>query len=101
MPNEYKLKKEIIDNILKSYNYGDIIELPRMTFNEKQKVLEEICFFYHTYIEKRVKSSIPRIIGKTKDDYSYEVLHLNDPLILNLGYLTKSCFRIDGESSDF
>lgn len=101
LPNEYKLTKDIIDNIIKSFRYTDVIGEQPKSFKDEKKWFEEACYFYHTYIEKKVLSSIPRVIGKTKDNYSYEILKLNDPIILTLGYLTGCCFRLNGESSDF
>ena len=47
--------------------------------------------------ELRDFSSIPRVIGETKEKYTYEMLRLDDPLALVIGPLTDCCQRLDGE----
>lgn len=101
LPNEYKLTRDIISNIIKSYKYSDVIgENVNINANSKECVIEA-CNFYHNYLEKRVVSTIPRVIGKTEDNYSYEVLKLDDPVIMTLGYQTGCCFRLNGQSKEF
>ena len=46
---------------------------------------------------KRVTSSIPKISGKV-GDFSYEILDLNDPFALAVGYLSHCCFVVNGVS---
>lgn len=102
LPNEYKLTKDIIDNIIKSYRYNDINENNNYINNlETKEWVLEACKFYHEYLEKRIISSIPRVYGITNDNYSYEVLKLDNPIIMTLGYITRCCFRLNGESREF
>jgi len=101
LPNEYKLTKEIINNIIKSYGYSDILNNNDTTSVDNNECIKEACNFYHNYLEKRTTSSIPRVIGTTKDNYQYEVLKLDDPIILTLGYQTGCCFRLTGASRGF
>lgn len=101
LPNEYKLTKDLIDNIIKSYGYTDVFgEQTENNDNSKEYVMEA-CNFYHNYLEKRIISSIPRVKGNTEDKYSYEVLKLDDPVIMTLGYQTGCCFRLNGLSKEF
>lgn len=101
LPNEYKLTKDIINNIIKSYGYSDVFgEHEENNTNSKEYVIEA-CNFYHNYLEKRVISSIPRVVGNTEEQYSYEVLKLDDPVIMTLGYQTGCCFRLNGMSKEF
>ncbi len=48
-------------------------------------------------MKKRKFSSIPKVEGEYKD-YTYEMLDLDNPLGLAVGYLTHCCFKIDGLS---
>lgn len=104
-PNEYKLTKDIINNVIRSFKYPDTAEArahEETNDNEtNKKYVTEICNFYHNYLEKRVTSSIPRVVGNTEEGYSYEVLKLDDPIIMTLGYLTGCCFRLNGASKEF
>jgi len=49
----------------------------------------------HDQILTRVNSTIPRIVG-TKDEYSYEILRLNDMESLAIGNRTDCCFTVLG-----
>ncbi|MDE6141233.1 MAG: hypothetical protein K2G03_01380 [Bacilli bacterium] len=98
LPSEYKLSNNIIDNVIKSYKYYNANQ--SLETDEKKCILEA-CNFYHSFLEKRLTSSIPRVYGITEDHYSYEVLKLDDPLIMTLGYETGCCFRLNGESKEF
>ena len=100
LPTEYKLTKDIIDNIIKSDEVCNTEDDEDIYKKNKDHIIEA-CTFYHNYLEKRIKSSIPRVIGNTKDNYSYEVIRLDDPIIMTLGYQTKCCFRLHGMSKEF
>ena len=101
LPDEYKLTNDLLDMIICSYRTqdadGNIIG-PEI---DNEKIVQETCNFYHQSIEKRVTSSIPRVWGSTEEDYSYEVLRLDDPMIMTVGYQTGCCFRLNGLSKDF
>lgn len=105
LPNEYKLTKDIIDNIIKSHNYNDVFDDENnnttITSIDNKKYVIEACNFYHKYLENRVVSTIPRVYGVTEDNYKYEVLKLDDPIIMTLGYQTGCCFRLNGLSNEF
>lgn len=101
LPNEYKLTKDIINNIIKSYGYSDVLNDNNIVDIDNKQCVIEACNFYHNYLEKRVVSSIPRVIGTTKNNYQYEVLKLDDPIIMTLGYQTGCCFRLNGASKTF
>lgn len=58
---------------------------------ERTKILEQI----YNIGKKRVFSSIPRISGKS-DDYSFEILRMDDPLGLVIGNLSDCCQQLGG-----
>ena len=103
LPNEYKFTKDIIADIINSFEVQNKDDAPRSNdyTKEREGYVKKACEFYHNYLENRLVSTIPRVVGKTEDGYSYEVLKLNDPLILTLGYKTGCCFRLDGQSKEF
>ena len=101
LPNEYKLTKNIIDNIIKSYGYSDVFNNDNISSTDSKECVIEACNFYHNYLEKRVVSTIPRVFGTTQNHYQYEVLKLDDPIIMTLGYQTGCCFRLNGMSKEF
>lgn len=101
LPNEYKLTKDIIDNIIKSYGYSDVFNINNISYDDRKECVKEACNFYHNYLEKRVISTIPRVFGTTKNNYKYEVLKLDDPIIMTVGYQTGCCFRLSGLSEEF
>ncbi len=49
-------------------------------------------------MRKREYSAIPKVVGNYNDEYTYEMLDLDDPLGLAVGYITRCCFLIDGMS---
>lgn len=100
LPSEYKFTTKLIDDIIKSYKYTDVIGEVKNDCSTNEIVHQAVCF-YHDYLEKRTICSIPRVFGITSDNYSYEVLKLNDPSILTIGYKTKCCFRLNGGSKEF
>ena len=103
LPTEYKFTKDIVNDIINSYESTETISnlSEKERIENRKKYVKEACDFYHTYLENRTLSAIPRVFGKTEDDYSYEVLRLNDPTILTLGYKTGCCFRLNGQSKEF
>lgn len=50
-------------------------------------------------MKERQYSSIPKVQGNI-DDYEYEMLDLDDPLALAVGYITRCCFLINGLSRE-
>ena len=101
LPSEYKLNKELIDKIIKSYGYEDVLELQTEDKQATQEAVNQATNFYHNNLEQRQYSSIPRVYGTTNSDYSYEVLKLDDPTAMVVGYETGCCFRLNGLSKDF
>ncbi len=49
-------------------------------------------------MRNRKFSTIPKVSGDYDADYTYEMLNLDDPLGLVVGYITRCCFLIDGMS---
>ena len=55
---------------------------------------------WYQIMRERQYSSIPKVQGNLDDEYTYEMLDLDDPLALAVGYITKCCFLIDGLSKE-
>ena len=98
MNNKDKSLKVIID-FLKS----DEISIPPKYYRLvglfkfigcKNKIVNETLSL-HDEILKRVSSTIPRITG-TKEEYSYEILRLDDMEALSIGNKTDCCFTVLG-----
>lgn len=49
-------------------------------------------------MKSRKYSTIPKIMGRYNDEYTYEMLDLDNPLGLVVGYITRCCFLINGMS---
>ncbi len=54
---------------------------------------------WYQIMRERQYSSIPKVNGNI-DDYEYEMLDLDNPLALAVGYITRCCFLIDGLSRE-
>ena len=53
---------------------------------------------WYEIMRERQYSSIPKVQGNLDNEYEYEMLDLDDPLALAVGYITRCCFLIDGLS---
>lgn len=78
-PDEYKLE-----------------EVLRDIGTKKPEIIQKAKDWYST-MRQRQYSTIPKVQGKI-DNYEYEMLDLDNPLALSVGYLTRCCFLIDGLS---
>lgn len=54
---------------------------------------------WYQIMRERQYSSIPKVNGNI-NEYEYEMLDLDDPLALAVGYITRCCFLIDGLSRE-
>lgn len=54
---------------------------------------------WYSIMRERQYSAIPKVQGKI-DNYEYEILDLDNPLALSVGYLTRCCFLLDGLSKE-
>ncbi len=54
---------------------------------------------WYQVMRERQYSSIPKVSGNI-DEYEYEMLDLDNPLALAVGYITRCCFLIDGLSRE-
>lgn len=54
---------------------------------------------WYQIMRERQYSTIPKVKGNI-DDYEYEMLDLDNPLALAVGYITRCCFLIDGMSRE-
>ena len=54
---------------------------------------------WYQIMRERQYSSIPKVKGDI-DNYQYEMLDLDDPLALAVGYITRCCFLINGLSRE-
>lgn len=80
-PDEYKLEPVLID-----------------IGSTKPQIIQKAKDWY-SIMKERQYSTIPKIQGKI-DDYEYEILDLDNPLALSVGYLTRCCFLLDGLSKE-
>lgn len=60
------------------------------------EIVQKAKKWYET-MKERQSSSIPKVTGNI-ENYEYEMLDLDDPLALAVGYLTRCCFLINGLS---
>lgn len=61
------------------------------------QILERARNLYND-MKNRKYSTIPKVQGNYNDEYSYEMLDLDNPYGLIVGYITRCCFLINGES---
>lgn len=54
---------------------------------------------WYQIMKERQYSTIPKVKGNV-DEYEYEMLDLDNPLALAVGYITRCCFLIDGLSKE-
>ena len=54
---------------------------------------------YKEFLKNKYQSSIPRIPNIINEDITAEVLRLNDPRNLVIGYRSGNCFRINGDAN--
>lgn len=76
------------------YHLSEILNELGSNENNLQKARE-----LYSDMKNRKFSTIPKVSGNYNDEYTYEMLDLDDPLGLAVGYITRCCFLIDGESS--
>lgn len=80
-PDEYKLEETLHD-----------------IATTKPEIIQKAKDWY-SIMRGRQYSTIPKVQGKI-DNYEYEILDLDDPLALSVGYLTRCCFLLDGLSRE-
>lgn len=88
--DEYKLEGDIINSYIdnkrhQSLEIDDIIEEVRKTYKEMK----------HNY-----HKTIPYISGDY-ENYSYETLKADDPVLFSVGASTDNCFKIGGQATSF
>ncbi len=66
-------------------------------FSSDENVLLDARRLYKD-MRNRKFSTIPQVTGRYDEEYTYEVLDLDDPLGLVVGYITRCCFLINGIS---
>lgn len=64
----------------------------------KPAIVQKAKEWYQTMRERQY-STIPKVKGNV-DEYEYEMLDLDNPLALAVGYITRCCFLIDGLSRE-
>lgn len=89
-----QITRDILDDMLSSYyckyEYLDI---------SKDEVYSKNMDIYNKYLKNKYRSSIPMIDVNTDSKFYCDVLRLNDPRNLVLGYRSGNCFRINGDAS--
>lgn len=91
---EPQITRDILDDMLSSYyckyEYLDI---------SRDEVYSKNMDIYNKYLKNKYRSSIPMIDVNTDSKFYCDVLRLNDPRNLILGYRSGNCFRINGDAS--
>ena len=84
----------ILDDMLSSYYCKyETLDTP------KDDIYQKNYDIYNAYLRKKHQSSIPRIKISSQDEISVEILKLNDPRNLVIGYRAGNCFRINGDAA--
>ena len=81
---------DMVSSYRNKYRYLDVSE---------EDIYKKNIDIYNKYLKYKYKSSIPSISIKSEDGFICEVLRLNDPRNLVLGYRSGNCFRINGDAS--
>ncbi len=81
------------DNRYENVNTGNELVTTVAAMNKYEQQDFETLQKIYNFAKQRTFSSIPRIEG-TKDKYYYEILRLDDPLAMAIGYLTNCCQRL-------
>ena len=89
-PDEYKLEGDIINSYIdnkkhQSLSIDEIIDEVRKTYKEMK----------HNY-----HKTIPYISGNY-ENYLYETLKADDPILFSVGASTNNCFKIGGQAGSF
>ncbi len=88
-----EITSDILDDMLSSYYCKyETLDTPKDVVYSKNYAV------YNEYLKDKYQSSIPRIQIQN-DEITAEVLKLNDPRNLVLGYRAGNCFRINGDAS--
>lgn len=89
-----QITRDILDDMLSSYyckyEYLDI---------SREEVYSKNIDIYNKYLKNKYRSSIPMIEINTNSQFYCDVLSLDDPRNLVLGYRSSNCFRINGDAS--
>ena len=81
---------DMVSSYHNKYMYLDVSE---------DEIYKKNIDVYNKYLKYKYKSSIPNISIDSEDGFICEVLKLNDPRNLVLGYRSGNCFRINGDAS--
>lgn len=85
---------DVLDDMLSSYYHKyDFLDV------KEKEVIDKNIRIYNEFLKNKYRSSIPQIDDICDDIYICEVLNLNDPRNLVLGYRAGNCFRINGDAS--
>ena len=75
------------------------LEVPLKDIDSQEPAIIKKAREWYKVMKGRKYSSIPKVTGNL-DEYTYEILDLDDPSALAVGYLTRCCFLIDGLSRE-
>lgn len=88
------ISRDIIDDMISSYYCKYIYR-----DTNEEDIYDKNQYIYNTYLKDKYMSSIPQIQIDTDNEYIVEVLNLNDPRNLVMGYRSGNCFRINGDAA--
>lgn len=86
------------DNLILKPNEYKLLEPLQEIGTRNPEIVQKAKKWYEIMKERQI-SSIPKISGNI-ENYEYEMLDLDDPLALAVGYLTRCCFLINGLSKE-
>lgn len=85
---------DLLDDMISSYYCRfETLDTP------EQEIFKKNFDTYNEYLKKKYTSSIPQLTIQSDDSLTCEVLKLNDPRNLVLGYRSGNCFRLNGDAS--
>ena len=89
-PDEYQLEGDIINSYIDNKKHQSL---------SIDNIIDELRKIYHGMKHNYYKT-IPYVNGKY-ENYSYETIKADDPVLFSLGAKTDNCFKIGGQASSF
>lgn len=88
------ISRDIFDDMVSSYYCKYIFK-----DTSDEEIYNKNIDIYNNYLKHKYKSSIPQIPLHTNNEYIFEILNLDDPRNLVMGYRSGNCFRINGDAA--
>lgn len=88
------ISRDIFDDMVSSYYCKYIFK-----DTSDEEIYNKNIDIYNNYLKHKYKSSIPQIPLHTNNEYIFEILNLDAPRNLVMGYRSGNCFRINGDAA--